>query len=35
MDSGGGILLPRATHARARGYVIGRVRLYLYINLSP
>ena len=34
-------LLPRAAHARARGYVIGRVRLYIYlyiyiyISLSP
>ena len=32
------IITPRA-HARARGYVIGRVRLYIYIyiyiSLSP
>ena len=26
-------LLPRAAHARARGYVIGRVRLYIYIYI--
>ena len=28
------LLLPRAAHARARGYVIGRVRLYIIYAVS-
>ena len=27
------LLLPRAAHARARGYVISRVRLYIYLYI--